>query len=76
VNLTKIIAGAAISGALGFTAVGLGAGVASADPPAPVLAWQQDGGHGDGRGEGDPGASGHEPGSACFMGPFWRAYCL
>jgi hypothetical protein len=76
VNLTKIIAGAAISGALGLTSFGLGAGVANADSPAPAVTWQQDGGHGDGRGAGDSGASGYEPGAACFMGPFWHAYCL
>jgi hypothetical protein len=62
--LTKIAAGAAMVGALGFSAVGLGAGIASAAPPAPVVAgilWQQDRGHGgdwghgDGRGWGDRG---------------------
>jgi len=68
VNLTKILAGAAISGALGFSALGLGAGVANANPPAPVIAgvpWW-----------GEPGPSANEPGSACFIGPFWHAYCL
>src|SRR4029077_11921083 len=40
----EIMAGAAISGALGFTALGLGAGVANAVPASPVVAgipWQQ-----------------------------------
>ena len=50
-NLKKIAAGAAMTGALGFTALGLGAGVANAAPASPVVAgilWQQDHGHGDG----------------------------
>ena len=41
----KIAAGAAMVGALGFSAVGLGAGVANAAPPAPVVTgilWPQD----------------------------------
>ena len=60
-NLTKIMAGAAISGALGFTALGLGAGVAYAEPPSSVVAgipFQQDrghGGHGGDWGHGDRG---------------------
>ena len=52
-NLKKVMAGAAISGALGFTALGLGAGVANADLASPVVAgipWQQDRGHGGGGG--------------------------
>ena len=59
-NLKKIMAGAAISGALGFIALGLGAGVANADPASPVVAgipWQQDRGHG-----GDGGNWGHGEG--------------
>ena len=59
-NLEKIMAGAAISGALGFTALGLGAGVANAGPASPVVAgipWQQDRGHG-----GDGGNWGHGEG--------------
>src|SRR5437763_1043233 len=54
--LKKIAAGAAMVGALGFSAVGLGAGIASAAPPAPVVAgilWQQDRGHGGDWGHGD-----------------------
>ena len=57
-NVKKIAAGAALAGALGFTAVGLGAGIANAGPPAPVVAgipWQQDGGHGGYWGHGDGG---------------------
>jgi hypothetical protein len=49
-NLKTIVAEAAVAGALGFTALGLGAGVANAAPPSPVAAgipWQQDEGHGD-----------------------------
>src|SRR5258707_11893178 len=41
--LKKIAAGAALAGALGFTAVGLSAGIANAAPPAPAVAgWPQD----------------------------------
>jgi hypothetical protein len=59
-NLKKIAAGAAMTGALGFTAFGLGAGVANAAPASPVVTgilWQQDrGGHGGGDwGHGDRG---------------------
>ena len=36
--LKQIAAGAAMIGALGFSAVGLGAGIASAAPSAPVVA--------------------------------------
>src|SRR6202166_4202875 len=46
-NLKRIVAGAAMAGALGFTALGLGAGIANAEPAAPVVsgvAGQQDGG--------------------------------
>jgi hypothetical protein len=78
----KIAAGAAMAGALGFSAVGLGAGVASAAPSAPVVVgtqWQQDRGdwdhwgHGDGRGwgdRGDWGYGGYGPGWGCVTGPF------
>ena len=60
-NLKKIMAGTAIGAALGFTALGLGAGVANADASSPVVAgipWQQDrghGGHGGDWGHGDGG---------------------
>ena len=61
-------------GALGFTAVGLGAGIARAAPPAPVVAgtlWQQDRGHGDDWGRhGDGGNWGYGPGWGCVTGPF------
>jgi hypothetical protein len=83
-NLKRIAAGAAIAGALGFTAVGLGAGTANAAPPAPAVAgWQQDhGGHWGHRGDGgdwnngggywgDRGNWGPGPGWApCVTGPF------
>lgn len=78
--LKKIAAGAAMVGALGFTAVGLGTGVASAAPPAPAVAgWQQDGhgghwGHGgdwDNRGGWDHrGGWGYGPSWGCIIGPF------
>jgi hypothetical protein len=79
--LKKIAAGAAMVGALGFSAVGLGAGIASAAPPAPVVAgtlWPQDRGHGDdwghwghgdGRGWGDRGDWGY--GGNWGYGPGW-----
>lgn len=56
----KIAAGAVMVGALGFSAVGLGAGIASAAPSTPAIAgilWQQDRGHGD-----DGGYWGHDDG--------------
>jgi hypothetical protein len=74
VRLKKIIGGAAISGALGFTALGLGAGVANANPPAPVLAGIPSSQHNPGWF--DPGARGYGSGPDCFMGPFWNVYCL
>jgi hypothetical protein len=52
-KLMRIVAEATIAGALGFTAFGLGAGVANANPPSPVVSgapWAQDGGHGHGHG--------------------------
>jgi hypothetical protein len=79
--LKKIAAGAAMVGALGFSAVGLDAGIASAAPPAPAVAgilWQQDRGHGgdggywghgDGRGWGDRGGWGY--GGNWGYGPGW-----
>jgi hypothetical protein len=39
-NLKKIVAQATVAGALGFAALGLGAGVANADPPPPYIPWQ------------------------------------
>ena len=84
--LKKIAASAAMVGALGFGAVGLGAGIASAAPSAPVVTgvqWQQDRGdwgHGDGRGWGhrggwdnrwdNRGGWGYGPGWGCVTGPF------
>ncbi|PXX08930.1 hypothetical protein [Mycolicibacterium moriokaense] len=85
-NLKKIAAGAAITGALGFAGLGLGAGVANAAPTSPVVAgilWQQDHGHGGGDwGHGDRGDWGdrgnwgyggnydYGPGWGCITGPF------
>jgi hypothetical protein len=52
-NLKTIAAGVTITGALGFTALGMGAGVANAVPPlTPGTPWQQDEGHGHGHGDG------------------------
>jgi hypothetical protein len=80
-HLKKITAEVAMVGALGFTAVGLGAGIASAAPPAPAVAgWQQDhdhwghGGHdgdwGNGRGWDNRGNWGPGPGwGPCVTGP-------
>ena len=73
-NLKKVVAGAGIAGALGFTALGLGAGVANADPSAPGalgIAWQQgqqDGGHG--YGDGDHGDWGNR-GAWGLPPPWW-----
>ena len=84
-HLKKIAAGATMVGALGFSAVGLGVGVASAAPSAPAVAgilWQQDRGHGGdwGHGEDDRwgdrgdwgyrGNWGYGPGWGCITGPF------
>jgi hypothetical protein len=55
IDLKTIAAAATIAGALGFTALGMGPGVASAAPPSPVTSgtlWAQDHGHGHG-GHGD-----------------------
>ena len=80
--LKKIAAGAAMVGALGFTAVGLGAGIASAAPSAPTVAgWQLNGhgghwGHGDRddwgdrRGWDNRGGWGYGPSWGCVTGPF------
>ena len=57
--LKNMMAGAAIGGSLGLAALGLGAGVANADPPSPVVSgvsWQQDRGHG---GDGGYWGNGH-----------------
>ena len=79
--VTKIAAGAAMAGALAFSAVGLGAGIANAAPPTPAVAgtlWQQDRGHGgdggywdhgNGRGWGDRGGYGY--GGNWGYGPGW-----
>ena len=76
-NVTTIASAAAVAGALGFAALGLGPGVAHADPALPGIPWQQDddggwgGGHGHGHGHwgggggdwgGGPGWGGGGPG--------------
>ena len=85
-NLKQIMAAAAIAGAFGFTALGLGAGgVAHAAPPAPVTAgtpWPQDGddwwgGDGDEHWHGGWGHGGWGPGwgwSPHWWGPgqWWQ----
>ena len=70
-----------MTGALGFTALGLGGGVANAAPASPVVAgtlWQQDRGHGGGdwdwghgdhRNWGDRGGYGY--GGNYGYGPGW-----
>ena len=73
-NLKKIAAGAAMTGALGFTALGLSAGVANAAPASPVVAgilWQQDHGHGGGDwGHGDRGNWGDRGGDWGYGGNY------
>ena len=74
-----------MAGALGFTALGFGAGVANAEPSSPVateIVWQQDRGHGgdwghddhrdwgDRGGYGYGGNYGYGPGWGCITGPF------
>jgi hypothetical protein len=83
--LKRIVAGAAMAGALGVTAVGLGAGSANAELQAPTvsgIAWQQDrGGHWGHGGDGGYWGNGGDwdnrgywgPGPAwnpCVTGPF------
>ena len=56
--IQKIAAGAALACVLGFSAVGLGAGIANAAPPAPAVGgWQFDG-HGGNWGHGGGGWGG------------------
>jgi hypothetical protein len=74
VNLKKIMAAAAIAGAFGFTALGMGAGIAKAvpvsatSPVTPATLWAQDDGwwwgpgHGHGHGRGWDGPGGWGPG--------------
>ena len=63
-NVKRIAAGTALAGVLGFTAVGLGAGIANAAPPAlGVAGWESEGhgghwGHGGGGDWGDRGGWG------------------
>jgi hypothetical protein len=84
-HLRKITAGVAMVGALGFTAVGLGAGIANAGPPAPAVAglqqdhdpnWGGHGGRGDGRnGRGWDNNRGNWDNHANW-GPGWGAPCV
>jgi hypothetical protein len=55
IDLKTLAAGATIAGVLGLSALGIGAGTASAAPPLPTgpqIPWQQDG-HGHGHWHGD-----------------------
>ena len=73
----KILAEATIAGALGFTALGLGAGVANANPPSSAASgtpWAQDGGHGRGHwGCGEDGCDGGNWGDQGNWGGNWGA---
>jgi len=84
VDMKKIETAVAISGALGFSALGLGAGVANADqvvPKSSPIPWSQDDGdghgwHGHGHwndwgpGEWGPGPVGWPGGCVAATGPF------
>jgi hypothetical protein len=73
-NLKRIVAEATIAGALGFTALGLGAGVANAAPVSPDIAgipWQQDEGHGD-HGDGGDHRDWGPPCPWCWVPPAWE----
>jgi hypothetical protein len=66
-DIKKVTTAAAISGALGCSALGLGAGIASADPVVPKTSptvWSQDGG-------GDWDWHGHGHGHDGDWGPRW-----
>jgi len=82
-KMMEILAEATIVGALGFTALGLGAGVANANPPSPVASgtpWAQDEGHGYGHGDcgddgcwgGNWGDRGNWGGGDNWGGPGWN----
>jgi hypothetical protein len=76
-KLKKIATGAALAGVVGFGAVGLGAGIANAAPPAPVVAgWAQDHdghwGHWGGDGGGDWDNGGNWGGGNWGYGPDWN----
>jgi len=82
-NLKTITAGVAIAGALGFAAIGVGSGVASAAPPAtgsqfaqgpgwghgPGPGWHGGGYGGPGYGYGGPGYGYGGYGPPCASGP-------
>jgi len=87
IDLKAIAAGTTIAGALGFTALGMGPGLANAAPPSPVTSgtpWQQDEGHGhDGHGDhGDwqGGGDGGNWGPGPWYGPQapapWPVGCI
>src|ERR1700747_3713748 len=60
IDLKTLATGATIAGVLGLSALGIGAGTASAAPPLPTgpqIPWQQDG-HGHGHWHGDDGGWG------------------
>jgi|GEM_PF-1431080 hypothetical protein len=61
-SLKTIAAGAAIAGALGFAAIGVSEGVASAAPPVPGGHFAQDPGWGHGHGPGWRGPGWGGPG--------------
>jgi hypothetical protein len=74
-NLKKIMAAAAITGAFGFTALGLGAGMANAvptSPGTPGTTWPQDDGwwgHGHGHGHGHGNWGGGDDWGGGWGGP-------
>jgi hypothetical protein len=68
-NIKKFGAEAAIAGALAFTALGMGAGVATA---APDVAWKLDRGHGHG-GDWDNWDGGGDWNGGWNGGPAWYA---
>ena len=72
-NLKKVAAGAAMTGALGFIGLGLGAGVANAAPESPVtgILWQQDHGDGGDWGHGDRGGDWGDRGNWGYGGGNW-----
>jgi hypothetical protein len=61
ININKIGAELTLAGALAFTALGMGAGIASADQPLPStpgMTWKLDHGHGHGGDWGGDGGGG------------------
>jgi hypothetical protein len=71
VNVKKIGVEAAIVSALGFTAVGMSSGIASADqlaPTTPGAVWKLDHGHGHWHGDRD----GDDWNDGWYGGPAWQ----